>query len=147
VKRPPALPQCEKVAIDAASPADIVAMRLLHCLALALALTSSASVSSAGDPPALERALASSSGWTTVGFEMGAPGRSCFVKVSGRAEFDRAEIVFADGDLRAVDLHGARRGTGLYELARWDDGREVLGVRMRARARTGTARIRVLLGS
>ena len=95
----------------------------------------------------MERSLAATEGWTTIGYEVNAPSRSCFVQVLGRAEFDRAEVVFANGDLRTLDLRGARRGNGVYELTSWEEARDVLGIRMRARARSNKARIRVLLGA
>ena len=71
--------------------------------------------------------------------------RGCYVKLVGSAEFDRAEVVFADGELRTLDLGGARRGKGLYELMMWDEPREIVCVRMRARACSGRARLQLLL--
>lgn len=92
-----------------------------------------------------EQALVSSQDWRTVGFAMPMRGRGCYVKIAGTAEFDRAEVVFADGELRALDLGGARRGKGLYELMMWDEPREIACVRMRVRACSGRARLQLLL--
>ncbi len=96
--------------------------------------------------PEHQAQLASSKGWSTVGFPVRAQGRGFFLRVAGRAEFDRAEVVFADGGLSTFELRGARRGKGIYELARWNETREVICVRMRARACTNQAQLELLIG-
>ena len=93
----------------------------------------------------MQQSLEASQGWNTIGFAANAPGRGCFLKISGKAEFDRAEVLFADGELRTLDLELTRRGKGTYELAQWEQSREIVCVRMRARACSARARVQLLL--
>ncbi len=97
-----------------------------------------------GNAP-LEQRLEAALGWRTLGFATHVSARGCFLRVRGRIEFDRAEVLFADGDLRELALRGARRGNGVYELTNWDEPRDVVCVRLRARACSGTARCELLL--
>jgi len=93
----------------------------------------------------LLRSLRQAQGWSVVGFAMPMLSRGCYLKVTGSAEFDRAEVVFADGELRALDLRGARRGKGIYELVVWHEPREIVCLRIRARARSDEAQLQLLL--
>lgn len=72
--------------------------------------------------------------------------RGCFLRIKGRAEFDRAEVLFADGQLEPIELRGARRGRGLYELVRWPQARTIACVRLRVRARSEEARLELVFG-
>jgi hypothetical protein len=51
----------------------------------------------------------------------------------------------ADGAIERVDLSGAVRGRGVYALREWPEARDVLGVRLSARALAGDAAIGFLL--
>ncbi|HTO92686.1 MAG TPA: hypothetical protein VMJ70_16260 [Candidatus Sulfotelmatobacter sp.] len=79
-------------------------------------------------------------------FPVGESALGLFVKVSGRVEFERADIAFADGSLKSVDAFGMQRSSGLYSLADFDHDREVSWVRLVLRARSSHARVGVLLG-
>lgn len=92
------------------------------------------------------QSISAQDGWRTLGFVVRERSRGCLLKLSGRAEFSRAEVLFADGELSTIELGGARRGRGIYELARWQEPRDVVCVRMRARACSDDARIQVLFG-
>ena len=94
-------------------------------------------------PP--EQRLEASLGWRTIGFATHVSARGCFLRVQGRIEFDRAQVLFADGDLRELELRSARRGNGIYELTSWDEPRDVVCVRLRARACSDEARCELLL--
>jgi hypothetical protein len=85
-------------------------------------------------------------GWTQVGFDVRDSGIGVYLDVQGRMQFDRAEIVFTDGELERIELHGASRGRGLYQLAEFGVEREVLCVRLLARAATPLAHVEVKLG-
>lgn len=61
--------------------------------------------------------------------------------VSGRAQFDWAEVVFENGDARVVDMKEWTREPGLYELLDFRDGRRVDHVRVVARAKSDEARV------
>jgi len=90
--------------------------------------------------------LARSERFGLVGFDVHDHGLGVYLEVDGRVAFDKAEVVFADGGLEAIDLKGIERGRGLYELASFDGERPVLGVRMHARALSRQARIALRLG-
>jgi hypothetical protein len=90
--------------------------------------------------------LARSDRFGLVGFDVHDHGLGVYLDVDGRVAFDKAEVVFADGDLQAIDLKGVERGRGLYELASFGAERPVLGVRMHARAVSPHARIALRLG-
>lgn len=85
-------------------------------------------------------------GWTRVGFEVRDRGLGVYLDVGGRAQFDRAEIVFTDGEMASLDLGHVVRGRGLYELMTFEDEREVLCVRLLARARSSLAHVDVKIG-
>uniref|UniRef100_A0A832HZP8 Uncharacterized protein n=1 Tax=Eiseniibacteriota bacterium TaxID=2212470 RepID=A0A832HZP8_UNCEI len=91
-------------------------------------------------------ALVREHGWTRLGFEVRDHGLGVYLDVRGRAEFDRAEVVFADGALEALDLGRAVRGAGVYRLVEFEGEREVLCVRLLARARSPQAHVDVRLG-
>ncbi len=61
--------------------------------------------------------------------------------VAGRAQFDWAEVVFANGEARVVEMKEFERGPGYYELLDFQGGRKVDHVRMVARAQSPEARI------
>lgn len=90
--------------------------------------------------------LARTDDYHLVGFEVRDQGLGVYLDVRGKVAFDRAEVVFEDGELQAIDLGGVERGVGLYELASFDASRPVLGVRMHARAVSRQARLTLLLG-
>src|SRR5580765_3823244 len=79
------------------------------------------------------RRLNRGDGWQPLGFAVGDSALTLDFEVTGRAQFDRAEIVFEDGTLQLVNLHGAVRSRGRFELARFERPSAVLGVRVLAR--------------
>jgi len=93
----------------------------------------------------LHQRLEAASGWRTIGFTPHTAASGCFIKIDGKAEFERVEVVFSDDDLQAQELHGARHGKDLYELLTWDDARVVACVRVRACARSEQASFQLLL--
>lgn len=98
-------------------------------------------------PPAvLTQTVGLEEGWRPIGFSVGEEVSGLYLRVWGRVEFDRAEIVYADGELQPVDLRHCVRGGGLYVLTEFDDRREVLGVRMVVRARSDFAYVALKLG-
>jgi hypothetical protein len=80
--------------------------------------------------------------WTDITLNADSRGRRLWVQVAeGRVQFDWAEVVFANGDARVVEMKSWTRGPGLYELMDFRDGRRVDHVRMVARAWTPEARV------
>ena len=85
------------------------------------------------------------SGWQRLGFDVGERTSGVYLQVKGRAQFDRAEVVFADGALESYDLKQTERGKGVYELATFDSERDVMCVRLFARASSSRAQVSVRL--
>lgn len=100
----------------------------------------------APSPPANSAALRAEYGWNDLRFEVGEHTVGVFLEVAGRVEFDRAALVFEDGETETVDLGHRRRGRGLYELASFDEPRGVREVRVHARADAEEAWLGVRLG-
>lgn len=65
--------------------------------------------------------------------------------VSGKAQFDFAEVVFENGDCQVVDFNEKTHGKGFYLLLDFKDGRKVDHVRLVARARTKEATIALVM--
>jgi len=85
-------------------------------------------------------------GWTTVGFALRDHGQGLYLQVAGKTQIGKVEIVFEDGGLEQIELGGNRiYDRGLYELASFSNERQVLLVRMQARAWSPKARMQVLL--
>jgi hypothetical protein len=98
-------------------------------------------------PPAVQtQNLGLEEGWRPIGFSVGEPVSGLYLRVWGRVQFDRAEIVFRDGELEVVDLRQCVRSGGLYVLTEFDARREVMGVRMVVRARSDFAYVALKLG-
>jgi len=62
------------------------------------------------------------------------PTSALFVAVAGTVEFERVDYGLDDGVTRSLDAFGAVRGPGLYQVADLDATRQVLWVRVVARA-------------
>lgn len=91
-------------------------------------------------------ALDRDQGWQQVDVAIHDEGVGVFLEVSGRVEFDRAEITFEDGSTRSVSLAGEVRGAGLYVLLEPNASVRVGSVRLLARARSQSPRVGVRLG-
>ena len=59
----------------------------------------------------------------------------------GQAQFDWAEVVFANGESQVVDFSERTYGDGLYSLLEFRDGRRVDHVRLVARAASPDVRV------
>jgi hypothetical protein len=79
-------------------------------------------------------------------FPIGESAAGLFVQVSGSVEFERALIGNADGTVENVDAFGVSRENGLFELAGFDNDRQVQWVRLILRARSRHARVGVIIG-
>lgn len=84
--------------------------------------------------------------WAETVFDSDHRGDKLFLQVvSGRVQFDFAEVVFENGDCQVVDFNNGVRGPGVYALLDFADGRKVDHVRLIARARTDESRVELLL--
>ena len=86
--------------------------------------------------------LSRDEGWTEFTLNADSRGTNLWLEVvAGRMQFDWAEVVFENGDARAVDMKEWARGPGLYHLLDFRDGRRVDHVRLVARAKSPEARV------
>jgi hypothetical protein len=86
-------------------------------------------------------------GRQVLSFPIHEPVPRLYVHISGRVEFERADIGFADGTIESIDAFGVDRDSGLYELASYETARPVASVRLVLRARSRSARIGICLGA
>lgn len=99
-------------------------------------------------PPPLpnSQALGRGQGVRELEFRVDDEGLGVYLEVVGRVEFEGAYVRLADGGRRALPLAHAVRGSGLYELCDFGSVVRVDAVILRARARSGEARVGVRLG-
>lgn len=100
----------------------------------------------APEPPPGSAPIHEGEGWVALDFPVSEEACGVFLEVAGRVEFDHAAIVRADGSAQLVDLHGAARGRGLYELASFSAFEPVERVTLVARAHSSLAHVAVRLG-
>jgi hypothetical protein len=95
---------------------------------------------------ALSSDVASEEGRRVLYFPIGETAAGLFVKVKGSVEFERALIGNADGSVDNVDAYGVSRESGLFELANFENDRQVQWVRLVLRARSRHANVGVIIG-
>lgn len=84
--------------------------------------------------------------WTETLFDCDKRGEKLYLEVvSGRVQFDFAEVVFDNGDCQTVDFNEKTHKAGLYSLLDFKDGRKVDHVRLIAKAKTDEAKIALML--
>ena len=70
-------------------------------------------------------ALTRERGWCNLTLDLDDHGSGLFLELSGRCCLASAAIEYADGARDSLDLHQARRGSGLYLLHAFDQDRGV----------------------
>ena len=83
--------------------------------------------------------------WVDSTLTVNSRGRELFLRVTGRASLQFAEVHFGNGQAQVVDFEEKRLEDGTYRLLDFADGRMVKYVRIIAHARTPEARIAVLM--
>ena len=96
--------------------------------------------------PKLSESIAREDGRRILSFPIDESAAGLSVRISGRVEFERADIGFPDGTIQSVDASGLHRESGTYALADFDNDRAVSWVRLVVRARSRSARVGVLVG-
>lgn len=96
--------------------------------------------------PKLSESIMRDDGRRVLDFPIGEEAAGLFIRISGRVEFERADIGFPDGSVQSVDAYGLNRDTGTYALADFDNTRPVSWLRLVLRARSRSARVGVLIG-
>lgn len=84
--------------------------------------------------------------WSEVSFNSDQRGERLYLEVvSGKAQFDFAEVVFENGDCQVVDFNEKTHDDGFYLLLDFKDGRKVDHVRLIARARSKNAEVALVM--
>ena len=83
--------------------------------------------------------------WVDSTLTVNSRGRELFLRVTGRAQIQFAEIHFGNGQVQVVDFDDKQMQEGTFRLLDFTDGRLVKGVRLIARARTPEAKLSVLM--
>lgn len=89
--------------------------------------------------------VSSEEGWVDANFGVDGSGNALFLRVDGRAEFNFAEVAFANGNVQVVDFNERTHGDGLYRLLDFADGRHVKTVRLLARSKSDETKLTVYL--
>lgn len=90
--------------------------------------------------------LSAADGWSETVFNSDQRGTKLFLEVvSGRVQFDFAEVVFENGDCQVVDFADKTHRPGFYSLLDFRDGRKVDHVRLIACAKKGDAKVALVM--
>jgi hypothetical protein len=80
--------------------------------------------------------LSKEDNWTEFTLNVNDRGTKLYCEVKGWVQLNFAEVVFANGETQVVDFRETDRGSGVYSMLDFADGRKVSHVRMVARAKT-----------
>jgi len=83
--------------------------------------------------------------WVDTHFKVANSGVELFLRISGKAQIDFAEVRFGNGQVQLVDFHDNTLQDGTFRLLDFAGVRNVVAVRMVARSRTPAATIAVLM--
>ena len=84
-------------------------------------------------------------GWVDTNFGIDSPGRALFLDIDGKADFNFAEVTFANGNVQVVDFNERSQENGIYRLLDFADGRHVKTVRILAKSETEKTKLAVYL--
>jgi hypothetical protein len=84
-------------------------------------------------------------GWVDTNFGVDGSGNALFLQVDGTAEFNFAEVAFANGNVQVVDFNERAHGDATYKLLDFADGRHVKTVRLLAKSKSEEAKLTVYL--
>jgi hypothetical protein len=84
-------------------------------------------------------------GWVDTNFGIDNSGTSMFLELNGSALLNFAEVTFANGDVQVVDFNENTRGTGVYKLLDFAQGRRVMTVRLLAKSESAETKLAVYL--
>jgi len=84
-------------------------------------------------------------GWVDTNFGVDSQGNALFLDINGTTQLNFAEITFANGNVQVVDFADSTRGTGIYKLLDFPDGRHVKTVRMLAKSESPDTKLTVYL--
>jgi hypothetical protein len=84
-------------------------------------------------------------GWVDTNFGIDSPGNALFLDINGKADFNFAEVTFANGNVQVVDFNERSHETGIYKLLDFADGRHVKTVRILAKSESENTKLVVYL--
>jgi hypothetical protein len=84
-------------------------------------------------------------GWVDTNFGIDSPGNALFLDVNGKANFNFAEVTFANGNVQVVDFNEHSHANGIYKLLDFPNGRHVKTVRILAKSETENTKLVVYL--
>ena len=85
-------------------------------------------------------------GWVDANFGIDGTGDKVFLEVKGSAEFNFAEVTFANGNVQVVDFNERRHGSGIYTLMNFANTRHVMTARILASSKSEDTRLTLYLG-
>lgn len=89
--------------------------------------------------------ISAEEGWVDTNFGVDGSGNALFLQVNGRAEFNFAEVAFANGNVQVLDFNEQTHSDGIYKLLDFADGRHVKTVRLLARSKSEDTKLTVYL--
>ena len=89
--------------------------------------------------------ITSDEGWVDTNFGVDGTGNALLLQVDGRAEFNFAEVTFANGNVQVVDFNERAHGDGIYKLLDFADGRHVKTVRLLVKSNSEETKLTVYL--
>src|SRR6266516_439485 len=84
-------------------------------------------------------------GWVDTNFGIDSSGNALFLDINGKAKLNFAEVTFANGNVQVVDFNERTRGSGIYNLLDFADGRRVMTVRILVRSESDDTKLAVYL--
>ena len=85
-------------------------------------------------------------GWVDTNFGIDSLGNALFLDITGKADFNFAEVTFANGNVQVVDFNERSHETGIYKLLDFAGGRHVKTVRILAKSESENTKLVVYLG-
>lgn len=86
-------------------------------------------------------------GWVDSNFGVDRSGNALFLAITGRAQLNFAEVVFANGNIQVVDFNERTHGSGVYKFLDFADGRHVKTVRILAKSESEETKLAVYLSN
>jgi len=84
-------------------------------------------------------------GWVDTSFGVDRSGKALLLQVHGTAQFNFAEVTFANGNVQVVDFNEQTHGPGTYQLLGFADRRHVSTVRILAKSESDDTKMTVYL--
>lgn len=89
--------------------------------------------------------IARDEGWVDSNFGIDASGNALFLDIDGRVKLNFAEVTFSNGNVQVVDFNENTRGSGVYKLLDFADGRRVSTVHILAKSESDETKLALYL--